>query len=217
VLTIKCYYENGDTMTTGFNGSFASAEEYYLEKSFNLGIETDNIQKCVKIENVYPTLIKVVNPIRKKTYGGRGYNVFCKIKITNGKLSICGVEGPLPSGNCLGGCGQIVWHLKEEDPKKWIFNEGWERSLMYKFLVIWDRWHLNDMRAGTPKQEEFIREWEKTNRYDYKQVCEALKEAGLYEDNGYKYGHGWLTEELPQDVIEFLESLPETKNTYAWV
>ena len=34
---------------------------------------------------------------------------------------------------------------------------------------------------------------------------------------GYKYGTAWKMEEVPQDIIEWLESLPETKVTPAWV
>lgn len=34
---------------------------------------------------------------------------------------------------------------------------------------------------------------------------------------GYKYGSSWIKEEVPKDVIEWLESLPETKVKPAWV
>lgn len=34
---------------------------------------------------------------------------------------------------------------------------------------------------------------------------------------GYKYGTSWKMEEIPSDVIEWLESLPETKIQPAWV
>ena len=34
---------------------------------------------------------------------------------------------------------------------------------------------------------------------------------------GYKYGTSWLKEEVPQDVIDWLFSLPETTVTPAWV
>lgn len=33
---------------------------------------------------------------------------------------------------------------------------------------------------------------------------------------GYKYGNAWLYEALPQDVIEFLEGLPESEREPAW-
>ena len=34
---------------------------------------------------------------------------------------------------------------------------------------------------------------------------------------GYKYGSAWLKEEVPPNVIEYLESLPESATTPAWI
>ena len=34
---------------------------------------------------------------------------------------------------------------------------------------------------------------------------------------GYKYGHAWNTVELPAEVLQFMESLPVTDKTPAWV
>lgn len=34
---------------------------------------------------------------------------------------------------------------------------------------------------------------------------------------GYRYGSAWLKEEVPAEVLAFLESLPETDKTPAWV
>lgn len=80
-------------------------------------------------------------------------DVFCKIEITNGNLSISGVEGPLKNGNCSGSCGQIMMHLKAESVKP---APGWNTALIQRFLEVWERWHLNDMRAGCEHQR---RDW----------------------------------------------------------
>jgi hypothetical protein len=162
---------------------------------------------------------KVINPIMKKTYGGRSYRVHIKIELNDGKLSISGVEGALPSGNCLGSCGQIDMHLRTENrhANGWKYMPGWTPSKMTKLLEIWDRWHLNDMKAGTSKQEAFIRDWKAAgNKYDYTAVCKALEEAGLLVDGEYKYGTKWLKEEVPQEVIEWLFSLPDAEKPCAW-
>lgn len=149
---------------------------------------------------------KVINPGSNKNG-----NVFCKISIVNGKLSIVGVEGPKSNGNCKGSCGQI-------DPLKIDnFKPLWNQELVDKLNVIWDRWHLNDMRAGTILQEKAIREWVVNNRYDYTSACEYLKSINLYEDGDYKYGTAWLKEDLPVDVIDFLCNLPDSKLVPAWV
>jgi hypothetical protein len=149
---------------------------------------------------------KVVRPC--KTECGWTY---CKIKFIDGNLSITGVEGPLPNGNCIGGCGQIImsgWGIRE-------YGNGWDKDSVADFRQVWDRWHLNDMRAGTPKQEEYIRD--NISKYDYVAVCSALKEAGLLVDDGYKYGSKWLKEEVPEDVIEWLMALPDSPTKPAWV
>ena len=52
MLTVKCYYSNGDTIITGINGTFQDAEKYFLNRVFNIGSVEDNMQKCIKIERV---------------------------------------------------------------------------------------------------------------------------------------------------------------------
>ena len=88
---------------------------------------------------------------------------------------------------------------------------------------LWKRYHLNGAHAGTPEQEAKITEWIAAgNRYDYTAVCEMLKECGLYEVNytgksvgrmynnePYKYGHGRIIEDIPEEVrariVELIE------------
>ena len=84
------------------------------------------------------------------TYGGRGMSIYCRIKFNDSRLSITGVEGPLPSGNCLGSCGQIDTGLNPADFN--TYAPGWNVGLLRRFLDVWDNWHLNDMNAGTPAQ-----------------------------------------------------------------
>ena len=76
-----------------------------------------------------------------------------------------------------------------------------------RIVRVWRTWHLNDMTAGTPKQETAIAGWKaKGNKYDYSKAVEYLKSIGLYEDDGYKYGHAWLKRELPDDVKNEIRS-----------
>jgi|LSQX01.3.fsa_nt_gb hypothetical protein len=77
---------------------------------------------------------------------------------------------------------------------------------------VWANWHLNDMHIGTERQEEFLKQWKKEHKYDYTAACEALKEVGLYEDNGHKYGHAWLVKPLPEEVITEIISIFENYN-----
>jgi len=84
-----------------------------------------------------------------KTYGGRSYSVFVKAEYKDGRLSIMGVGGPLASGNALGSCGRIRDSLKSKNLYK---APGWTVGSVKRLLAIWDRWHLNDMRAGCEHQ-----------------------------------------------------------------
>ena len=78
------------------------------------------------------------------------------------------------------------------------------------------------MHAGTPEQEEAIEKWEaKGNKYDYKKVCEMLKDCGLYEvplaanligtrkadGKPYKYGCGWVIANIPEKDLEEIKNL----------
>lgn len=47
----KVTFEDGDWLTTGFNGTLADAEKYYLGQTFNVGLgPDDNLQTAVKVE-----------------------------------------------------------------------------------------------------------------------------------------------------------------------
>lgn len=145
-------------------------------------------------------------------------DLFCKIKIEDGRLSICGVIGSMGNGNALGGCGQIDMEFAHRNPadndKRYSnpitpeqieFAPCWSVDLWLDFLDVWSKWHLNDMRAG----------------------CEHQRKMGwkIYEEHpsepcplcGYKYGSKWLREELPASVIEFLQALPDTDRQPAWI
>lgn len=122
-------------------------------------------------------------------------------------------------------CGR-VWNVRHSD----IVSGGQNLDSMAlvikdekfkKIHEIWKRWHLNGLNAGTPEQEAKVKEWlDAGNRYDYDAVCSMLKDCGLYEveftgkTSGrmydhelYKYGHGWVVEDLPADVIEFVKGV----------
>lgn len=152
----------------------------------------------------------------------RAFSVFCKITWTDGRLSITGVEGPTRDGNAIGGCGQIVMSLTEPGTNaEWVtFADGWDLEKARAFLAVWDRWHLNDMQAGDPEQRAYLRANPVEARGDhYTAACAALAAAGLHPNpaTGYRYGSGWLREEVPADVLDYLRNLPDTDRTPAWV
>lgn len=172
---------------------------------------------------------KIVRLGTAKTYRGRSYSIFCKIKYENGKLSITGVEGPTVGGNALGACGQIDMRLRSGQQNIKL-APGWTRAKLARFFDIWEQWHLNDMKAGTPIQEAYLKEHKadyeafkaKANKYVsyYEWATDALNKAGLNpapDKPNYAYGAAWLQTAVPCDVIEFLESLPDSDRQPAWV
>lgn len=176
----------------------------------------------------------------------KGYgNVYCKIEFENEKLSISGVMGPLNNGNCRGGCGQINMefeHRNPEDnddryrerikPTEFTFAPGWDSEKWLDFLDVWKRWHLNDMRPRCEHQKDWGKKKLTVSRSSMFDDCKTeVKLSGwVYPKEhpegeltkpcpvcGYEYGSAWLKEEVPVEVIAFLQSLPETDMTPAWV
>lgn len=85
---------------------------------------------------------------------------------------------------------------------------------------LWEKYHLNGMHVGTKKQE-FSIEWARENgelkeNSSYQENCEYLKSINQYEDENhgvpYKYGHGWLFEEIPDIDIEKIMKIINTNN-----
>lgn len=154
-----------------------------------------------------------------------------------GCLSLTGQIGPKRNGDAEGSSGQIVDELDPADFNS--FAEGWSAELVDRVRETWKRWHLNDMRAGTPEQEARLRElkydrarhgsdhypWAKAEleRADLQPQVIGTKEhtaetcpgrpcstdCDHVETLTYSYGSAWLSEVVPEDVLAFLKELPE--------
>lgn len=166
---------------------------------------------------------KIIKPIMTTAYSARPVPMYCRIRIEDkpkGRcLSICGVVGPKANGDAVGGCGQNIDELTapESTPAK-----GWTPEMVAQLHAVWNRWHLNNMRAGTPEQMAYL-DGKTPPAYPanwYTWACGELMAAGLYEveidGQPYKFGHAWLYEAIPDDVIAFLESLPASDTVPAW-
>ncbi len=147
--------------------------------------------------------------MRKSYYIGTTTEVgrlFAYVDLKDGELSITGVEGPKANGDARGSAGQCL----EDWPGMVIsFAPGWDTIKLIELVKIWRRWHLNKMHAGTPNQESYLRRHKVEYTYPethYDKAREMLKAAGLNPDmlNGvpYAYGHQWLHEDLPAEVVE---------------
>ena len=157
-------------------------------------------------------------------------DIFAKVEFTDGKLSISGVIGPKGNGDAHGSCGQFIIGFKEYDHRGHHTladvtpAPNWTAETVRQFFDAWDRWHLNDMKAGSTEQEQYLRDHPMDPasytypKDHYTAACAHLKAAGLNPDSdGYSYGTAWKTEAVPVDVLAFLQSLPESDKTPAWV
>ena len=116
------------------------------------------------------------------------------------ELSICG------SVKCTGsweGGGQCQDTIREliRDAKRIEYEGEATHSTLLEILDVWDRWHLNDMHAGTREQELAIKEWQAAgNKYDFTEAQVMLVRKNLHPHRGYSYGSAWLLEPLPPET-----------------
>ena len=75
-------------------------------------------------------------------------DIFCKIKYIDNKLSISGVIKPSKNGNAES-CGQINNTIKEY----YLNDLSLDKKTVIKFLNIWDKYHLNDMKPNCEHQK----------------------------------------------------------------
>jgi hypothetical protein len=106
------------------------------------------------------------------------------------ELSICGEIWQSDKRDIEMG-GQCLDHLAAEIR---TYSNGWNLEKLAKLVDIWRRWHLNGMRTECEHQRARGETWE----------THPSEEC---PDCGYKLGHAWLFEPLPQEVIEYVQSI----------
>lgn len=79
-----------------------------------------------------------------------------------------------------------------------------KRTKVKRLVEIWKQYHLNDLQAGTVRQTEAL---EKAGISGYNESVAHLKLIDLYDDNGYKYGHGWLYQPVPGNILTEIKEL----------
>ena len=122
---------------------------------------------------------------------------------TRPKLSICGTIWNRLKTDCIS-VGQNSWEIRS--------LVGFS-PLMKRVYHIWERYHLNDMKAGSPRQEAYLAGYEQAFReenfgfmkeWDFDDKVYLLEKAGLQPDhthNNYRYGSAWLYEPIPDDIL----------------
>ncbi len=158
------------------------------------------------------TKTHTIRPFRQQNIGWTFITI--KFNTETRSLSITGVEGPKANGDANGSCGQIGM-------LEWVpigYTSGYDDATIARLREVWDNHHLNDMCAGSPAQSAYLKANPVDDRMNhYKKASQALRDAGLNPDpnhihNGkpYVYGSAWLHEDVPEEIIEWLFSLPDT-------
>lgn len=89
----------------------------------------------------------------------------------------------------VSGAGQVV-----DDVRRIVEPaEGWTRAELHKLAEVWDRWHLNGLKAGCAHMP--------ANAEVGKTEC-PVQAADPKVEKPYVYGTAWLIEALPEDVVK---------------
>lgn len=134
-------------------------------------------------------------------------DVLIKVTFKDGNLSVTGPGG------------QTIMDYRDYDSRghRDIADitpaDGWDYATIRRLFDVWQQYHLNNMQAGTPAQTAFLRANPVPYCKDhYAATCAALANAGLlfvpHGDGIYTYGTQWLRIDVPDDVLNFLKSLP---------
>lgn len=125
---------------------------------------------------------------------GKSYKVNLEVELTDD--NVFSVSGEVfRTDNDWLMCGQCLDELAQyssikNNPK---FKQVYE---------WWKEWHLNDMHAGTEKQESALEQAGLTAfAGEYDKCCKYLESIGLLVDNGYKFGTSWLKREIPSETL----------------
>lgn len=111
-----------------------------------------------------------------------------------------------PIFHCWAECYRLGKHGQCLD----AINPYMKNNTLWKIIYrIWKEHHLNNMHAGTKKQEQKLEEVFGDLLVDYKDKCNCLSDYGLLEDDGHKYGHDWLYWEIPADDLAIIKAIIE--------
>ena len=141
------------------------------------------------------TFEKNVVPVRVDAGGKFTSPVWVTITFDGGRLSITGVVGPLRSGDALGSCGQCSDALLQAERK---FMPGWTPAMVDKLHAVWDRWHLNDTRAGSPRQMAALHD----DRLTYEDSCALLAQSGLLHDTEFWWDYKGRKQYVPTEYAK---------------
>jgi len=127
--------------------------------------------------------------------------ITAELKPKEGGLALS-IQGGLYRG------AEMVSGGQNRDDLKRLLEEGKPApglsiETLARLLQVWDRWHLNDMRAECEHQRALG--WTYQDHHDAKTF-----QGERCPTCGYSIGSKWLHEPLPADVAAFIQSLPNS-------
>lgn len=183
------------TLTRSFKVPDAENEGSYFIAKVEFSVELKKAEDWMR--NVDLTPIETPSYVTLSFMGSVDY-----IKLVNGRKR---VERDWCGGQCDDTLLELLNKLSDEQARKCIAEVGHDDLLdLRKILALWQRWHLNDLHAASDRQQAALDKFEEEfgKHLNYDQRCAFLKLVDLYEDRGYKYGHSWLREMVPDDAID---------------
>ena len=167
---------------------------------------------------------KLVSPCFCDMGDGVMAQAYCRIKFSapltqTGSLTICGAIGVQRGIGSV--VGQCIDEIRAGEPNT---AEGWTAEMLATLCDIWENWHGNATRPYCPHQKALG--WDKraskrvaidpsgeTEALGY--VTPAQHPDGLLGKPcpicGHRYNVELVFEEAPPELIQWLDSLPETK------
>jgi hypothetical protein len=112
--------------------------------------------------------------------------------------------------------GKGRWQARSTGQSVDLLREAWsDHPVVAEMCDIWERWHLNDMKAGSRAQSEAVQALRLGGGdVGYDASVEHLKNLGLETDASvqvgakpYRYGTAWLVEPLPASVEDRLREM----------
>ncbi len=151
------------------------------------------MEKFVKTFKLPTQIVKLELTIKKKS--GKDYKTMKTG--TFDVLSISGDSAQRTKGRPRwDSAGQIYDSIEMPTPN------------LKKIITIWKKWHLNDLTAGSKRQEDALNKWRgRPKGWSYDEDVQFLKKKRLYNDKGYKYGSAWLVRPLPSKVKSDIKKL----------
>lgn len=111
-----------------------------------------------------------------------------------------------PRFSCWAECYRLGKHGQCLDAINPYMKNNTLWNIIYR---LWKNYHLNNLHAGTKKQEQKLEEVFGDLTVDYKDKCDCLSEYGLLEDDGHKYGQDWMLWEIPADDLAIIKAIME--------